>query len=146
MQGLLDWTKAEIKKQICMWLHFFPQSTLPDTGLPSCPDALKEDQHLDQVPKELAGPSLSDLIHNKEKLEKFQDFLNERSAVYVSFIISILPISKFRRNLCWGSWLSKCLQILVFLKKHIYLFMKYICIVFRQLNCPNISWVKILLS
>ncbi|XP_009704960.1 PREDICTED: regulator of G-protein signaling 22, partial [Cariama cristata] len=55
------------------------ESTGADTGLPSCPNALK-DQHLRQVPKELAGPNLSDLIHNKEKLEQFRAFLNERSA------------------------------------------------------------------
>ncbi|NWS53856.1 RGS22 protein, partial [Chunga burmeisteri] len=55
------------------------ESTGADTGLPSCPNALK-DQHLRQVPKELAGPNLSDLIHNKEKLEQFRAFLNEHSA------------------------------------------------------------------
>ncbi|NXL66237.1 RGS22 protein, partial [Chordeiles acutipennis] len=56
------------------------ESTVADTGLPSCPDALKEDQHLRQVPKELAGPNLSDLIRNKEKLEQFWAFLNKHSA------------------------------------------------------------------
>ncbi|XP_010138860.1 PREDICTED: regulator of G-protein signaling 22, partial [Buceros rhinoceros silvestris] len=71
------------------------ESTLPDTGLPSYPDALKEDQHLDQVPKELAGPSLSDLIHNKEKLEKFQDFLNEHSAAMD--LMCWLDIEQFRK-------------------------------------------------
>ncbi|XP_065525221.1 regulator of G-protein signaling 22 [Lathamus discolor] len=56
------------------------ESTVADTGLPSCPDALKEDEHLCQVPKELTGPNLSDLIHDKEKLEHFWAFLNEHSA------------------------------------------------------------------
>ncbi|XP_010073242.1 PREDICTED: regulator of G-protein signaling 22, partial [Pterocles gutturalis] len=56
------------------------ESTVADLGLPSCPDALKEDQHLRQVPKELSGPILSDLIHDKEKLEQFWAFLNEHSA------------------------------------------------------------------
>lgn len=81
MQGLLDWAQHKrLKKQLCKWNKFFPQSTVADTGLPSCPDALKEDQHLHQVPKELAGPNLSDLIHDKEKLEQFWAFLNEHSA------------------------------------------------------------------
>uniref|UniRef100_A0A8B9FTQ3 RGS domain-containing protein n=1 Tax=Amazona collaria TaxID=241587 RepID=A0A8B9FTQ3_9PSIT len=56
------------------------ESTAADTGLPSCPDALKEDEHLRQVPKELTGPNLSDLIHDKDKLGHFWAFLNERSA------------------------------------------------------------------
>jgi len=67
--------------------NFFPQSTVAGTGLPSCPDALKEDQHLRQAPKELAGPSLSDLIHDKEKLEQFRAFLNQHSAGYVSSLL-----------------------------------------------------------
>ncbi|NXE94241.1 RGS22 protein, partial [Menura novaehollandiae] len=50
------------------------ESTVADTG------ALKEDQHLHQVPEELAGPNLSDLIRDKEKLEQFRAFLNEHSA------------------------------------------------------------------
>uniref|UniRef100_A0A8C3GU19 Regulator of G protein signaling 22 n=1 Tax=Corvus moneduloides TaxID=1196302 RepID=A0A8C3GU19_CORMO len=57
------------------------ESTVADIG------ALKEDQHLHQVPKELAGPNLSDLIHNKEKLEQFWAFLNEHSARYVSSLL-----------------------------------------------------------
>ncbi|NXC19887.1 RGS22 protein, partial [Corythaeola cristata] len=56
------------------------ESTVADTALPSCPVVLKEDQDLCQVPKELAGPNLSDLTHDKEKLEQFWVFLNEHSA------------------------------------------------------------------
>uniref|UniRef100_A0A8C0BHX0 Regulator of G protein signaling 22 n=1 Tax=Buteo japonicus TaxID=224669 RepID=A0A8C0BHX0_9AVES len=63
------------------------ESSVADAGLPSCLDALKEDQHLRQVPKELAGTNLSDLIHDKEKLEQFWDFLNEHSAGYVSSLL-----------------------------------------------------------
>lgn len=54
---------------------------MADTG------ALEEDQHLHQAPKELAGPNLSDLIHDKEKLEQFRAFLNKRSARYVSSLL-----------------------------------------------------------
>ncbi|XP_010004824.1 PREDICTED: regulator of G-protein signaling 22 [Chaetura pelagica] len=56
------------------------ESTAADTGLPSHLGALKEDQRFSQVPKELAGPDLSDLIHDKEMLEQFWAFLNEHSA------------------------------------------------------------------
>ncbi|NXN65987.1 RGS22 protein, partial [Himantopus himantopus] len=73
------------------------ESTVADTGLPSCPDALKEDQHLCQVPKELAGPDLSDLIHDKEKLEQFWAFLNERSAGMD--LMCWLDIEQFRKML-----------------------------------------------
>ncbi|XP_064010094.1 regulator of G-protein signaling 22 [Pogoniulus pusillus] len=56
------------------------ESTVASTALPSCPGALKENQHSGQVPKELGGPKLSDLIHEKEKLEQFQAFLSKHSA------------------------------------------------------------------
>ncbi|NXH18364.1 RGS22 protein, partial [Bucco capensis] len=56
------------------------ESTVADTDLPSCPDVLKDDQHLHHVPKELACPNLSDLIYNKEKLDQFWAFLKEHSA------------------------------------------------------------------
>ncbi|NXY68154.1 RGS22 protein, partial [Glareola pratincola] len=56
------------------------ESTVADTGLSPCPDSLKEEQHSRQVPKELSGPNLSDLIHDTEKLEQFWAFLNEHSA------------------------------------------------------------------
>ncbi|NXL51169.1 RGS22 protein, partial [Podilymbus podiceps] len=72
------------------------ESTVADTGLPSCPDALK-DQRLCQVPKELAGPNLSDLIHDKEKLEQFWAFLNEHSAGYD--LMCWLDIEQFRKLL-----------------------------------------------
>ncbi|XP_075351585.1 regulator of G-protein signaling 22 [Mycteria americana] len=71
------------------------ESTVADTDLPSCPDALKEDQHLRQVPKELAGPNLSDLIHDKEKLEQFWAFLNEHSAGMD--LMCWLDIEQFRK-------------------------------------------------
>ncbi|NXQ79260.1 RGS22 protein, partial [Nyctibius grandis] len=73
------------------------ESTAADTGLPSCPDVLKDDQHLCQVPKELAGPNLSDLIHDKEKLEQFWAFLNERSAGMD--LMCWLDIEQFRKML-----------------------------------------------
>ncbi|XP_061304005.1 regulator of G-protein signaling 22 isoform X3 [Pezoporus flaviventris] len=73
------------------------ESTVADTGLPSCPDALKEDKHLSQVPKELTGPNLSDLIHDKEKLEHFWAFLNERSASMD--LMCWLDIEQFRETL-----------------------------------------------
>uniref|UniRef100_A0A8C8AKJ4 Regulator of G protein signaling 22 n=1 Tax=Otus sunia TaxID=257818 RepID=A0A8C8AKJ4_9STRI len=74
------------------------ESTVTDTDLPSCPDALKEDQHLRQVPKELAGPNLSDLIHNKKNLEQFWTFLNEHSAGYVSSLLLFYPFLKKREK------------------------------------------------
>lgn len=80
-----------MKKAVIKWSNFFPQSTVADTGLPSCPDALKEDQRLCQVPKELAGPNLSDLIHDKETLEQFWAFLNEHSAGYVFSLLLFYP-------------------------------------------------------
>ncbi|XP_051466258.1 regulator of G-protein signaling 22 [Apus apus] len=73
------------------------ESTAADTGLPSRPDALKEDQHFVQVPKELAGPDLSDLIHDKEKLEQFWAFLNEHSAGMD--LMCWLDIEQFRKML-----------------------------------------------
>ncbi|NWI23479.1 RGS22 protein, partial [Sula dactylatra] len=73
------------------------ESTVADTGLPSCPDALKEDQHLCQVPKELADLNLSDLIHDKEKLEQFWAFLNEHSAGMD--LMCWLDIEQFRKML-----------------------------------------------
>lgn len=68
-------------KQLCKQNNFSPQSTVADTR------TLKEDQHLHQAPKELAGPNLSDLIHDKEKLEQFQAFLDKHSARYVSSLL-----------------------------------------------------------
>ncbi|KAM6281023.1 regulator of G-protein signaling 22 [Porphyrio hochstetteri] len=73
------------------------ESTVADTGLPSCPDVCKEDQHLRQVPKELAGPNLSDLIQNREKLEQFRTFLNEHSAGMD--LMCWLDIEQFRKML-----------------------------------------------
>ncbi|XP_019144582.1 regulator of G-protein signaling 22 [Corvus cornix cornix] len=67
------------------------ESTVADIG------ALKEDQHLHQVPKELAGPNLSDLIHNKEKLEQFWAFLNEHSASMD--LMCWLDIEEFKKML-----------------------------------------------
>lgn len=79
------------KKQLSKWNNFFPQNIVADTVLPSCSDALKEDQPLRQVPKESAGPNLSDLIHDREKLEQFWAFLNEHSAGYVSLLLLFYP-------------------------------------------------------
>ncbi|NXG62940.1 RGS22 protein, partial [Hemiprocne comata] len=73
------------------------ESTVADTGLPSRPDALKEDQHFSEVPKELAGPDLSDLIHDKDKLEQFWAFLNEHSAGMD--LMCWLDIEQFRKML-----------------------------------------------
>ncbi|NXY56105.1 RGS22 protein, partial [Callaeas wilsoni] len=67
------------------------ESTVADTG------ALKEDQHLHQAPKELAGPNLSDLIHDKEKLEQFRAFLNKHSASMD--LMCWLDIEEFRKML-----------------------------------------------
>ncbi|NXF02761.1 RGS22 protein, partial [Smithornis capensis] len=69
------------------------ESTVADTGLPSCPD----DLHLYQVPKVLAGPNLSDLVHDKEKLKHFWAFLNERSAGID--LMCWLDIEEFRKML-----------------------------------------------
>ncbi|NXP19731.1 RGS22 protein, partial [Scytalopus superciliaris] len=69
------------------------ESTVADTGLPSCPD----DQHLGQDPKGWAGPSLSDLIHDKEKLKEFWAFLNEHSAGMD--LMCWLDIEEFRKML-----------------------------------------------
>ncbi|NWW95291.1 RGS22 protein, partial [Rhynochetos jubatus] len=73
------------------------ESTVADTGLPSCSAALKEDLHLRQVPKELAVPNLSDLIHDKEKLEQFWAFLHEHSAGMD--LMCWLDIEQFRKML-----------------------------------------------
>ncbi|NXJ74082.1 RGS22 protein, partial [Trogon melanurus] len=73
------------------------ESAVADTGLPSCPDSLIEDQHLHQVPKGLPGPNLSDLIHNKKKLEQFWGFLNEHSAGMD--LMCWLDIEQFRKML-----------------------------------------------
>ncbi|XP_049674774.1 regulator of G-protein signaling 22 [Accipiter gentilis] len=73
------------------------ESSVADAGLPSCLDAFKEDQHLRQVPKELASTNLSDLIHDKEKLEQFWDFLNEHSAGMD--LMCWLDIEQFRKML-----------------------------------------------
>ncbi|NXG03467.1 RGS22 protein, partial [Sakesphorus luctuosus] len=67
------------------------ESTVADTGLPSCPD----DQQLGQVPKGLAGPNLCDLIHDKEKLKLFWAFLNEHSAGMD--LMCWLDIEEFRK-------------------------------------------------
>ncbi|XP_064248958.1 regulator of G-protein signaling 22 isoform X3 [Passer domesticus] len=66
------------------------ESTVADTG------PLKEDQHLHQAPKELTGPNLSDLIHDKEKLEQFQAFLNKHSASMD--LMCWLDIEEFRKT------------------------------------------------
>uniref|UniRef100_A0A8B9DCB4 Regulator of G protein signaling 22 n=1 Tax=Anser cygnoides TaxID=8845 RepID=A0A8B9DCB4_ANSCY len=73
------------------------ESTVADTGLPSCPDVLKEAQNLCQVPKESAGSNLYDLIHDKQKLEQFWVFLNEHSARMD--LMCWLDIEQFRRML-----------------------------------------------
>ncbi|XP_068040040.1 regulator of G-protein signaling 22 isoform X2 [Anomalospiza imberbis] len=70
-------------------LQALHQSTVAGTG------ALKEDQRLHQAPKELAGPNLSDLIHDKEKLEQFQAFLNKHSASMD--LMCWLDIEEFRK-------------------------------------------------
>ncbi|XP_071410183.1 regulator of G-protein signaling 22 [Pithys albifrons albifrons] len=67
------------------------ESTVADTGLPSCPD----DQHSGQVPKGLADPNLSDLIHDKEKLKLFWAFLNKHSAGMD--LMCWLDIEQFRK-------------------------------------------------
>ncbi|KAJ7397813.1 regulator of g-protein signaling 22 [Pitangus sulphuratus] len=69
------------------------ESTVADSGLPSFPD----DQYLHQVPKGLARPSLSDLIHDKEKLKQFWAFLNEHSAGMD--LMCWLDIEEFRKML-----------------------------------------------
>ncbi|NXP55519.1 RGS22 protein, partial [Heliornis fulica] len=73
------------------------ERTVADTGLPSCPDVCKGDQHLRQVPKELACANLSDLIQDKEKLEQFKTFLNEHSAGMD--LMCWLDIEQFRKML-----------------------------------------------
>ncbi|KAM9386838.1 LOW QUALITY PROTEIN: regulator of G-protein signaling 22 [Phaethornis superciliosus] len=73
------------------------ESNVAGTGLPSFSDALQEDQHLCQVPKELAGPNLPDLIYDKEKLEQFWTFLNENSASMD--LMYWLDIEQFRKML-----------------------------------------------
>ncbi|XP_071660009.1 regulator of G-protein signaling 22 isoform X2 [Patagioenas fasciata] len=73
------------------------ENIVADTVLPSCSDALKEDQPLRQVPKESTGPNLSDLIRDKEKLEQFWAFLNERSAGMD--LMCWLDIEQFRKML-----------------------------------------------
>ncbi|XP_063246279.1 regulator of G-protein signaling 22 isoform X2 [Prinia subflava] len=72
-------------------LQALHQSTVADTG------ALEEDQHLHQAPKELAGSDLSDLIHDKEKLEQFWAFLNKHSASMD--LMCWLDIEEFRKML-----------------------------------------------
>ncbi|NXM67996.1 RGS22 protein, partial [Serilophus lunatus] len=69
------------------------ESTVADTGLPSCPD----DLHLHQVPRELADLNLSDLIHDKEKLKQFWAFLNKHSAGMD--LMCWLDIEEFRKML-----------------------------------------------
>ncbi|NXU57577.1 RGS22 protein, partial [Turnix velox] len=71
------------------------EGTVVDADLPSCPDSLKEDQHLSKVPNELAGLNLSDLIHDTEKLEQFWAFLNEHSAGMD--LMCWLDIEQFRK-------------------------------------------------
>uniref|UniRef100_A0A8C3BAC7 Regulator of G protein signaling 22 n=1 Tax=Cairina moschata TaxID=8855 RepID=A0A8C3BAC7_CAIMO len=73
------------------------ESTVADTGLPSCPDFLKEAQNLCPVPKESGGSNLYDLIHDKQKLEKFWVFLNEHSAGMD--LMCWVDIEQFRRML-----------------------------------------------
>ncbi|NWI90207.1 RGS22 protein, partial [Pitta sordida] len=67
------------------------ESAVADTGPPPCPDDLL----LHQVPKELAGPNLSDLIHDKEKLKQFWAFLDEHSAGMD--LMCWLDIEEFRK-------------------------------------------------
>ncbi|NWS94910.1 RGS22 protein, partial [Mionectes macconnelli] len=69
------------------------ESTVADSGLPSFPD----DQYLHHVPKGLAGPNLSDLIHDKEKLKQFWAFLNKHSAGMD--LMCWLDIEEFRKML-----------------------------------------------
>ncbi|XP_068789940.1 regulator of G-protein signaling 22 [Struthio camelus] len=73
------------------------ESAAADIGLPTCLDVLKKDQHLCQVPQELAGPNLCDLIHNKLKLERFRVFLDKHSAGMD--LMCWLDIEQFRRML-----------------------------------------------
>ncbi|XP_068017147.1 regulator of G-protein signaling 22-like [Melanerpes formicivorus] len=73
------------------------ESAVADTGVLPCLGALKEDQHSGQVPKEVAGPKLSDLIHDKEKLEQFRAFLSKRSAGMD--LMCWLDIEQFRKML-----------------------------------------------
>ncbi|NWJ01778.1 RGS22 protein, partial [Crypturellus undulatus] len=73
------------------------ESTAADTGLPTSPDVLQKDEHLYQVPQELAGPNLYDLIHDKKKLEQFRVFLDEHSAGMD--LKCWLDIEQFRRML-----------------------------------------------
>nr|XP_038029529.1 regulator of G-protein signaling 22 [Anas platyrhynchos] len=73
------------------------ESTVADTGLPSCPDVLKVAQNLCPVPKESGGSNLYDLIHDKQKLEKFWVFLNEHSAGMD--LMCWVDIEQFRRML-----------------------------------------------
>uniref|UniRef100_A0A663N3K1 Regulator of G protein signaling 22 n=1 Tax=Athene cunicularia TaxID=194338 RepID=A0A663N3K1_ATHCN len=54
-----------------------------------------KDQHLCQVPKELTGLNLSDLIHDKKNLEQFWAFLNEHSAGMD--LLCWLDIEQFRK-------------------------------------------------
>ncbi|KAF4798072.1 regulator of G-protein signaling 22 [Turdus rufiventris] len=67
------------------------ESTVGATG------ARKEDQDLHQAPKELPGPNLSDLIHDKEKLEQFWAFLNKHSASMD--LMCWLDIEEFKKTL-----------------------------------------------
>ncbi|NWU08816.1 RGS22 protein, partial [Cephalopterus ornatus] len=69
------------------------ESAVAETGMPSFPD----DQYLQQVPKGLSGPNLSDLIHDKEKLKQFWAFLNEHSAGMD--LMCWLDIEEFRKML-----------------------------------------------
>ncbi|NXR05986.1 RGS22 protein, partial [Semnornis frantzii] len=73
------------------------ESTAANTGLPPCPAAVKEDEYSGQVLKELGGPKLSDLIHEKEKLEQFQAFLSKHSAGMD--LMCWLDIEQFRQML-----------------------------------------------
>ncbi|NXL85605.1 RGS22 protein, partial [Alectura lathami] len=71
------------------------ESTVADTDLPSFLDVVKDVQHSRQAPKELAGPNLCNLIHDKQKLEQFRAFLNKHSAGMD--LMCWLDIEQFRR-------------------------------------------------
>uniref|UniRef100_A0A8C0UK27 Regulator of G protein signaling 22 n=1 Tax=Cyanistes caeruleus TaxID=156563 RepID=A0A8C0UK27_CYACU len=72
-------------------LQALHQGPVADTG------ALVEDQNFHPAPKELAGPNLSDLIHDKKKLEQFRAFLNKHSASMD--LMCWLDIEEFRKML-----------------------------------------------
>ncbi|XP_023776493.1 regulator of G-protein signaling 22 isoform X4 [Cyanistes caeruleus] len=72
-------------------------SSKKDEGPVADTGALVEDQNFHPAPKELAGPNLSDLIHDKKKLEQFRAFLNKHSASMD--LMCWLDIEEFRKML-----------------------------------------------